>query len=125
MRALMALHPSGMAARVANFAEWAPHVTEGLRRECARNPEPALEVLLTELEGCLAGISRASEEPAVAVPLSLRIGRQELRLVTTLTSFVTATDAALAEIRLEAFLPADQQSADVLNRLARRRDAAS
>jgi MmyB-like transcription regulator ligand binding domain len=47
----LALHPAGMAPRVSNSQEWAPHVTESLRRECARNPDPALEALLVELEG--------------------------------------------------------------------------
>ena len=41
-----------------------------------------------------------------------------MRLITTLTSFATAADVSLAELRLEAFLPADQESAEVLDGLA-------
>jgi hypothetical protein len=55
------------------------------------------------------------------VPLRLRTSGEELRLITTLTSFVTATDISLAELRLEALLPADEESAGTLNALARRR----
>jgi hypothetical protein len=44
----------------------------------------------------------------------------ELRLITTLTSFATAVDVTLAELRLEAFLPADQASAEILRRRAER-----
>jgi len=43
-----------------------------------------------------------------------------LRLMTTLTSFATATDVTLAELHLEAFLPADDGTADVLRRRATR-----
>ena len=44
-----------------------------------------------------------------SIPLRLRHGDRELRLVTTLTYFGTAVDVTVAELRLEAFLPADAQ----------------
>ncbi len=53
-----------------------------------------------------------------AVPLRLRSGSGELRLITTLTSFATATDITLAELRLEAFLPADEATAAILRERA-------
>ena len=37
-------------------------------------------------------------------------------LITTLTSVATAADVTLAELHLEAFLPADESTADVLRR---------
>ena len=40
----------------------------------------------------------------------------DLRLITTLTSFATAADVTLAELHLEAFLPADECTAEVLRR---------
>ncbi|HEX6683820.1 MAG TPA: hypothetical protein VF062_13535 [Candidatus Limnocylindrales bacterium] len=43
-----------------------------------------------------------------------------LRLLTTLTRFGTADNVTLAELKLEAFLPADDESAEALTRLARR-----
>ena len=49
-----------------------------------------------------------------AVPLRLRTSRGELRLMTTVTTFATAVDVTLAELKLEAFLPADQPTADAL-----------
>ena len=51
-----------------------------------------------------------------AVPLELDSDDGELRLITTLTSFATAADVTLAELRLEAFLPADEHTAEVLRR---------
>ena len=52
-----------------------------------------------------------------AVPLRLRSDDGELRLLTTLTHFGTAVDVTVAELRLEAFLPADEQTAAVLRDL--------
>jgi hypothetical protein len=54
-----------------------------------------------------------------AVPLRLRCDEGELRLITTLTSFATAVDVTLAELHLEAFLPADDATAAILQRRAR------
>jgi hypothetical protein len=54
----------------------------------------------------------------LAVPLRLRCGEGEVHLVTTMTSFATAADVRLSELRLEAFLPADDASAAILRRRA-------
>lgn len=115
----VALHPAGMAPRVVNFEQWAPHITESLRRECASNPDPALEALLAELEEYVPRAPSGPDHVGFAVPLQLRTGSGPVRLITTLTSFVTANDVSLAELRLEAFLPADEESTATLNALAR------
>jgi hypothetical protein len=49
-----------------------------------------------------------------AVPLQLRTGGGLLSLITTITSFATAADATVSELRLEAFLPADAPTAAAL-----------
>ena len=54
-----------------------------------------------------------------AVPLRLHMDGGELRLLTTLTDFGTALDVTLAELRLEAFLPADDATAAALAEVAR------
>jgi hypothetical protein len=54
------------------------------------------------------------------VPLRLHTGApddRELRLITTLTHFGTATDVTIAELRLEAFLPADEATSAALTEL--------
>jgi hypothetical protein len=51
-----------------------------------------------------------------AVPLELGSADADLCLITTLTSFATADDVTLAELSLEAVLPADEHTADVLRR---------
>jgi hypothetical protein len=44
----------------------------------------------------------------------MRTDDGELSLITTLMSVATATDIFLAELQLEAFLPADRATADIL-----------
>ena len=55
------------------------------------------------------------------MPLRLRSDGGELELLTTLTHFGTAVDVTLAELWLEAFVPADEATAARLAQLARAR----
>jgi hypothetical protein len=50
-----------------------------------------------------------------AVPLRYRTPDGELHLMTTLSHFGTAVDVTVAELRLEAFLPADKETAAILS----------
>jgi transcriptional regulator with XRE-family HTH domain len=110
----LALHPRGMAPRVENLAEWGRHITGSLRNELRRSPDPRLEGLIAELDAHLPPVDPQTEHLGFAVPLRLRVPEGELRLITTLTSFATAVDVTLSELRLEAFLPADEATAAVL-----------
>ncbi len=112
----LALHPEGMAPRVENLAEWGQHIVEGLRDRAARSPDPRLDALVRELAGYLPPARPGPDHLGFAVPLRLRCREGELRLVTTLTSFATAVDVTLAELHLEAFLPADDARAEILRR---------
>jgi transcriptional regulator with XRE-family HTH domain len=111
-----ALHPDGLARRVRNLPEWGRHITSNLRAQLARSPDPSLEALLAELDGYLPPLPDEVGVLGFAVPLELASADGDLRLITTLTSFATAADVTLAELRLEAFLPADDRTAEVLRR---------
>jgi hypothetical protein len=67
-----------------------------------------------QLDGYLPAASTGASDLGFAVPLRLRTAEGELRLITTLTSFATAVDITLAEPYLEAFLPADAASTQIL-----------
>lgn len=112
----LALHPDGMARRVENLAEWGRHITGSLRDQARQDPDPNLAELITELDGYLPDVQPHAEHLGFAVPLRLRVPEGELHLMTTLTSFATAVDITLSELRLEAFLPADESTATILRR---------
>ncbi len=109
----VALHPEGMAARIVNLDDWRLHILHGLRE---RGPHPRIDELIEELEGygVPASGSRPVESLGFAVPLHLRSLDGDVRLVATISTFVTALDVTVSELRLEAFLPADPQTAAIL-----------
>jgi transcriptional regulator with XRE-family HTH domain len=110
----LAVHPEGMGPRVENLAEWGRHIAESLRSHSLRSPDPRLDEFIAELEGYLPPVDPQPDHLGFAVPLRLRYAGEELRLLTTLTSFATAVDVTLAELHLEAFLPADEDTARIL-----------
>jgi transcriptional regulator with XRE-family HTH domain len=112
----LALHPEGMAARIDNLTEWARHILAQLHRTGAHDHDERLTELAAELAGYLPPDTAEHDVLGFAVPLRLRSAHGPLRLLTTITTFATATDVTLAELRLEAFLPADERTAAALAR---------
>lgn len=110
----LALHPDGMARRVLNLADWARHILESLRSRSRRSPDPRLDALIDELIRYVPPVAPSPDHIGFAVPLRLQTDGGELRLITTRTSFATAVDVTLAELELEAFLPADESTARLL-----------
>ncbi|MFI7361526.1 helix-turn-helix domain-containing protein [Streptomyces sp. NPDC050149] len=106
----LALHPDGLAPRIHNLAEWARHILAGLGH---------LEDLREELSGYVPGLEPSAGQLGFAVPLHLCSRFGDLRLMTTVTTFATAVDVTLAELKLEAFLPADQETSEALSAAAR------
>jgi transcriptional regulator with XRE-family HTH domain len=119
----LAVHPRGMAPRVQNLAEWGRHILQNVRAEALRHPDARLDELAAELEAHLPPPASGPEHVGFAVPLRLRCEQGDLRLITTLTSFATALDVTLAELQLEAFLPADDDTARILRERERIRRA--
>jgi transcriptional regulator with XRE-family HTH domain len=99
-----------MAPRIVNFPEWGRHVLEGLG-----DPD-----LVAELTPLVPPFTPGPDHVGFAVPLRLRSDRGELKLVTTLAHFGTAMDVEVAELRLEAFLPADERTAAILSETFKR-----
>jgi transcriptional regulator with XRE-family HTH domain len=111
----LALHPDGLAPRVANLGEWRGHLLHRLGRELALTADPGLEELRREL----LSYPGPSDEPAprsdeIMVELRLRSDEGELSFFSTVTTFGTAVDVTLAELSIEAFFPADAETAQVL-----------
>jgi len=113
----LSLHPDGLAGRIRNLAEWRGHVLGRLARELAVTGDPRTRALLHELAALPGGRSYGATN-AVAVPLRLEAGGRELAFLSTVTTFGTAVDVTLAELSIEAFLPADAATAEVMAALA-------
>jgi transcriptional regulator with XRE-family HTH domain len=118
--ARLLLHPEGMAPHIVNLDEWAWHVLDGLRRQTERTPSTRLTTMIDELSLLVPDRPRhpGPDHLGFAVPMRLRTPSVELNLLTTLSHFGTAVDVTVAELRLEAFLPADEKTAAVLNSTA-------
>jgi MmyB-like transcription regulator ligand binding domain len=116
----LAVHPDGMGQRVENLAEWGRHIIENLRNQALRSPDARLDAFIAELEGYVPAFDTGPDYLRFAVPPRLASDEGELRLITTLTSFATAVDITLSELHLEAFLPADDATAEILRRREQR-----
>ncbi|WP_322753401.1 helix-turn-helix transcriptional regulator [Frankia sp. Cas3] len=101
----LALHPEGLAPRIRNLAEWARHILARLGH---------VAELRAELTRYVPDLAPSDGQLGFAVPLHLGSSRGDLRLMTTVTTFATAVDVTLAELKLEAFLPVDPATASAL-----------
>lgn len=110
----LSLHPDGMAPRILNLGEWRAHLLERLGRQAVTSGDPALAALHAELAGYPGAEPSAAREDrfgTIAVPLRLRVGDDELRFISTVTTFDTAIDVTVAELAIESFFPADARTA--------------
>ena len=109
------LHPEGMAPRIRNLAEWRHHLITRLRREVAVSGSAELADLLAEIESYPGGMAPVRDLGGVVVPLELATPDGDtLTFLSTVTTFGTALDLTAAELSIEAFLPADEQTAAAL-----------
>lgn len=111
----IALHPEGLAPRIRNLGQWRHHLIARLRREAAASGSTELSALLTEIEAYPGGFDETPDLGGVAVPLELYTpdGRL-LTFLSMVTTFGTALDVTAAELSIEAFLPADEDTAAAL-----------
>ena len=111
----LSLAPDGLAPSILNLAEWRQHLLERLRHDAASSGDRRLVDLHDELRAIpVPASTRSPPRNAIAVPLILRRGETTLSFLSTTTVFGTATDVTLAELSLEAFLPADQATREAL-----------
>ena len=83
------------------------------RREVAG--APGLAGLLAEVAFYPGGLDGSADLGEVAVPLELyRLDGVLLRFLSLVTTFGTAMDLTAAELSIEAFLPADEETSAAL-----------
>jgi transcriptional regulator with XRE-family HTH domain len=120
----LALHPDGLAPHIVNLGEWRAHILGRLQRHVVATHDPQLVSLYNELRGYPCDqLEPAVEVPGtgeIIVPLRLRDGEHELRLMSIISTFGTPLDVTVQELSIEAFLPADAATADALRAKLRR-----
>ncbi|MCF3962572.1 helix-turn-helix domain-containing protein [Streptomyces fuscigenes] len=113
----LALHPGGLAPRIRNLPQWRGHLLEQLERQLALTRSPALRALYDEVAAYPVALSR--DDPAAgtgaaagfALPLVIEHDGRLLSFVSSISTFNTPTDITVAELAIEAFLPADPATA--------------
>lgn len=120
----IALHPEGLAPQIVNYGEWRAHILERMDVQIAASGDAGLIALREELAGYAAQSDDHSAEhrggsaSSIAVPLILNTDAGRISFVSTVTIFGTPVDITLSELAIEAFFPADAESAALLQKLA-------
>jgi transcriptional regulator with XRE-family HTH domain len=116
----IALHPEGMAPRIANLPEWRAHLLEDLARSLAATGDETLRQLYDELSGYPGENAAATEGRTAAAPqghdIFVPLKLDGMTFFSTRTTFGGAADVTVSELSVEAFFPADRATADSLRR---------
>jgi transcriptional regulator with XRE-family HTH domain len=109
----LALHPDGMAGRVANLAEWRGYLLQRVHRQIIHSGRESLRALYEEVLAypCPDQTPVEDADDIVAF-VRLRALGGELRLFSTITTFGASTDITVSELSLEFFHPADEYTRD-------------
>jgi transcriptional regulator with XRE-family HTH domain len=103
--------PDGVRPHIVNWVDVARDVVARVRREAAFDGDAATQALLADLEAAsgLAATAALSGPAAQAmvIPVVLEAGGRTLRFFSTITTLGAPQDVTLAELRIEAFHPAD------------------
>lgn len=90
-----------------------------VHRDAVATGDPELWSLLQTLEGLPGAPSDWRRDawthtPPVALTVDVQVGATRLSLFTTLTSLGTATDVSLAELHIEHYFPANEETEQIL-----------
>jgi transcriptional regulator with XRE-family HTH domain len=117
----LSLHPAGLAPRIVNLAQWRAHVIARLRRQIDVTGDAVLTDLLEEVRDY--PVPRGARPPEdesgmIAIPFQLATIDGVLSFFSTTTLFGTPVDITVSELAIEAFLPADTATTEIMRRLA-------
>ncbi|QBS38962.1 helix-turn-helix domain-containing protein [Nocardia sp. CS682] len=112
----LSLHPDGMAGQIVNLAEWRGHLFARLSRQIEVTGSPELVELRDELRAYPGGeVDPALPDPDQSVvPLRLLRDGHELSFISITSVFGTPMNVTVAELAIESFFPADE---DTMKRL--------
>lgn len=126
----LTLHPRGLAPRIRNLPEWRGHLLAQMERQIALARSEPLRALYEEVAAYPAGPDSASASapdrdpapyevvPHFALPLLIEHDGHLLSFLSCVSTFNTPMDVTVAELAIEAFLPADPATAKYLRSTA-------
>ncbi|MCG7392386.1 helix-turn-helix transcriptional regulator [Microvirga sp. ACRRW] len=127
----LSVHPAGLARRIVNFSEWRDHLIARLHHQVNVTGDAVLSALIEELrsypipDAAKRAPASKADHTSIVVPLQLMTEEGVLTFFSTTTVFGTPIDVTLSELAIEAFFPADAETADALRRMAGKRQAAA
>ncbi len=115
------LHPEGLAPRIVNLRQWRRHLLERMEQQLGLVRSAPLRLLLEEVRAYPEppGVVEEAEEDHTelfpfALPLRIAHQGRVLSFLSTIATFNTPMDVTVSELALEAFLPADTETAAFL-----------
>ncbi|HEX2315426.1 MAG TPA: helix-turn-helix transcriptional regulator [Thermomonospora sp.] len=121
----LSMHPEGMARNIVNLAEWRAHMVDRVRRHVALTADESLSQLYKELRDY--PVEPREDSPAlfaaptgneVLIPLRVRAADRELSFFSMIATFGSPVDITVAELAIESFYPADEETAAFLRERA-------
>lgn len=116
----LVFHPQGLRPFIENWESVAARIIQRVHREAAANPsDETMKSFREELLSYPGVPSRCrmldlEGAPPPFLTINYRWKKSTLRLFSALTTFGTALDIALQELRIESFFPADEATRVVL-----------
>jgi transcriptional regulator with XRE-family HTH domain len=115
--ARITMHPEGLAPHMVNFGEARERMLRALSRRVTASGDPVLAGLLAEVASYPHPAPRPEPDlfGGVVVPFRFRREGRVLSFFSTVASFGTAVDLTLADLSLETFFPADDETTAALH----------
>ncbi|GAA2413606.1 helix-turn-helix transcriptional regulator [Actinomadura vinacea] len=109
----LGLHPDGFASRLRNLRQVRAFMLPRLARQAARTGDPELSALYEELlsYGTEGDDGPPPDPTDIALPIRISHRGADLCFLNTITTFGAAFDITLEEIAVEAYFPADAETA--------------
>ncbi|NHN57087.1 helix-turn-helix transcriptional regulator [Calidifontibacter sp. DB0510] len=114
----LSLHPDGLAPRIGNLAQWRAHLLHQLDARAERTGDPRLAQLHDEVAAypvpTTGGERSAPVSPVIPLVLLPLGAGPALRFFSVASVVEAPSDVTIDELHLETFLPADQETAEIL-----------
>ncbi|WP_241564890.1 hypothetical protein [Nonomuraea polychroma] len=115
----LALHPDGLAGRLANLGEVRELFLERLSRQVNATGDAELQALHEEVSrypapGDVHDHSSRHQPSPIQVPLRIRTPSGELAMFSTMATVGAPADVTLSELAIELFYPLDDFTANAL-----------